>query len=79
MTFCGECGLRLREDTPPSVWTGHVHRPVSDEVMRAAVTVWAVAEATDTATGAVLDLANEAGISEQAMRMFCAPEPSGED
>ncbi len=71
--WCGECGLRVLPGTPPSTWTGHIHKPVEGRVMRAAVDVWAVAKVASDEFGDELLLAavrgrlDVVGITEQAV------------
>jgi hypothetical protein len=40
--WCADCGLRLAADSPPGTWTGHVHRPVDEQTMGRAASLWAV-------------------------------------
>jgi hypothetical protein len=88
--WCGECGLQLTPTTPPSVWTGHIHKPVAAEVMEAAWSLYAVVEATKldngeseqltAATEALDRKLKDAGITEMAVHMYgrlTAPGNSG--
>lgn len=78
--WCAECGVRIRAEgshdpIPLSVWTGHIHKPIPGEVMRAASGVWAIAvtlsEGNDDDEGLenVRCLLKCAGIAEQAVEM----------
>lgn len=75
--WCGECGLKLSPGIPMSVWTGHIHTPVSAAVMDAAWGVYSLVEALrleeadlPEARERVLRLLSRAGITEQAVRMY---------
>lgn len=77
--WCGECGLELRPGTPPSVWTGHVHKPVAAEVMDAAWSIYALLEGMKEvgepeqirrASNGLNQTLERAGITEQAVRMY---------
>lgn len=79
--WCADCGVRIRaagsdDPIPPSVHTGHIHRPISGETMRAAVNIWSVASVIAGAPEAICDEAGESvrhlldrvGLKAQAVR-----------
>jgi hypothetical protein len=76
--WCGECGLHLTPGMPPSVWTGHVHKPVAAEVMHAAWTLLAVVQVAGESDPESLSRARmkldrliaEAGLTEEAIRTY---------
>jgi hypothetical protein len=90
--WCRECGLKLMPNTPPSVHTGHIHKPIDAWIMDAAATVWAVAKTIadaqhlgdDSGLAALRPRLAVLGITERALemhlRLSTTPEhPGGEE
>lgn len=75
--WCGQCGLKLSQGMPMIVWNGHQHKPVTESELRAATTVWAVANEAGKSHPAAALLAR-AGITEQACDMFNRTTSRGE-